>query len=228
MNYRHPQSGQPLIHPGTDKRCFSPSNLFSDKNRIRSSNIKKDETGFTLIELMVTVSLIIVFVSMAVTYNRTADQQIALYREQGKLVNTFYQARSLAITTFNRSAQSLDACGYGIHIASSTSLTLFKDLPDPLNNNQCKDYASLVPSSIYTGSEEDVNSIPLEDITISQICGGSICRNVVDNPIDVLFTPPNPSVFSNISFPIVISLHAPSVSPDLNITINQFGQISVQ
>ena len=191
-------------------------------------NYRQSQSGFTLIELMVTITLIIVFVSMAVSYNRTADQQIALYREQGKIANAFYQARSMAITTFNRNAQSLDACGYGIHIASSTSLMLFKDLPDPLNNNQCKDYASLIPSSIYTGSEEDVNQIPLENITISQICGSSICSNVVDNPVDILFTPPNPDVFSNISFPIVISLHAPNVSPDLDITINQFGQISVQ
>jgi prepilin-type N-terminal cleavage/methylation domain-containing protein len=193
-------------------------------------NYRHSQSGFTLIELMVTISLIIVFVSMAVSYNRTADQQIALYREQGRVANAIYQARSMAIATFNRNTQSLDACGYGIHVASSTSLMIFKDLTDPLNNNQCKDYANLAPSSIYTGSDEDVNSIPLEGVTISQICGNgnSICYDVNNYPVDFLFVPPNPNVFSNISFPIVISLHAPGVSSDLGITINQFGQISVQ
>ena len=185
-------------------------------------NYPKSQSGFTLIELMVTISMIVIFVSMAASYNRTADQQISLYREQGRVVNALYEARSLAITTYNRNPNSLDACGYGIHIASSTSLMVFKDLPDPLNNNQCKSYTQPT-GGIYTGSEEDVDSVSLSGVTINVVGG-----DVNSNPVDILFVPPDPVVFSNQPFPLVLSLHAPIISTDLNITINQFGQVTVQ
>lgn len=223
MSYRRLQSGLTPLHlVKTDKRSLWLLRLLSRKNIIRFKNLEEYVTGFTLIELMVTITLIAIFVSMAALYNRTADQQISLYREQGKVANAFYRARSLAITTFNRNPQSLDACGYGIHIASTDSLIIFKDLPDPLNDNQCKDYTSS-PSSIYTGSQEDVELVYINNVAINLVGG-----NVADSPLDILFVPPDPRVFSNKNFPIVLSLHAPNISPDLNITINQFGQISVQ
>ena len=67
--------------------------LFSNKNK----NFK--DLGFTLIELMVTVSLTVLFTAFAATSNRSTNNQIALYTEQGKIINLIYKARSLAIST---------------------------------------------------------------------------------------------------------------------------------
>ncbi len=185
-----------------------------------------DSNGFTLVELLVTISLMAVFVTFALGYNRTADQQLALFREEGKFVNEIYKARSLAITTFNRTGTSTDVpCGYGIHIASSTAVTLFKDLPDVPGN--CKDYTQLSLGSIYSSQNgnEDVETISLNGIYISY--SGSSDFSL--NPIDILFVPPDPSVYSNKNFPINLQLTSPALSTSpIAVTINQFGQISTQ
>jgi prepilin-type N-terminal cleavage/methylation domain-containing protein len=174
------------------------------------------KSGFTLIELLIVISMIAIFVSMAAGYNRNTDKQITLYREQGKVINAFYRARSLAIATYSQNPQSPDACGYGIHIASSTALVIFKDLP--ASDGKCKIYAQPTGIGIYDGAEED-----LEVINLSGVSFGSGSENT-----DVLFVPPNPDVFSNKTFPVTFSLSAPGVSSSLQISINQFGQIIVQ
>jgi prepilin-type N-terminal cleavage/methylation domain-containing protein len=179
------------------------------------------QSGFTLVELLVTVSLIIIFTASAATYNRTADQQIALFREQGKVVNEIYKARALAISTFNRTSSSADIpCGYGIHIESANSIVLFKE-PASQRNNDCQTFPSIIYNADPT---KDVEVVPLTGVSIT-VPDGIIDQ---DNSIDILFVPPDPKVYSNKSFPITLSLQATRIASPVNIEINKFGQISVQ
>ncbi len=191
---------------------------------IKKLNIIFESKGFTLVELLVTVSLMAVFVTFALGYNRTADQQLSLFREEGKFVNEIYKARSLAITTFNRTGKSVDVpCGYGIHIASSTAVTLFKDLPDISGN--CKTYTQPALNIYSPNSGEDVETISLNKIYISYAGSSDFSLNSVD----FLFVPPDPSVYSNKDFPINLQLTSPALpTSPISITINQFGQVSIQ
>jgi type II secretory pathway pseudopilin PulG len=185
--------------------------------------------GFTLVELLITISLIILFTATAATYNRTSDQQISLFREQGKVANEIYKARSLAITTFNRTSQSKDVpCGYGIHIDSADSIILFKEPASEMRNKNCTDFTS----SIYNGdASKNVEVVPVEGVSIME-GGASITAPDeeinADNQIDILFVPPDPTVYSNKNFPITLSLKATRIESPLDIVINEFGQISVQ
>lgn len=170
--------------------------------------------GFTLIELLVTISLIVIFTATAATYNRSTQQQIALFREQGRIINQVYQARSLAITTYNRPSDNTEVpCGYGIHIdrENPTEVILFRD--NPSLDGSCRDY-DLYAGGIYEGEEEVFERATLNGVTVSA------------NFSDLLFVPPDPKVYldSVSDFPATMTLET-SRGLSVRMTINRFGQI---
>lgn len=179
----------------------------------------KSQKAFTLIELLVTVSLMVLFTAGAALYNRGGDKQISLYREQGKVINQLYRVRSLAITTFDRFTDDAEGapCGYGISIPDDgAALIIFKDMP--LADDSCPVYYQNSPQFMYDGGDEFVEEIVLKDVMV-----------VEPNFRDILFVPPDPKVFSNISLsgqPATLRLHAERVSFDLVVSVNQFGQIT--
>lgn len=165
--------------------------------------------------MLVTISLVFIFTAVSASYNRTADQRISIFREQGKLVNEIYQARALSISTYTRE-QTFESlpCGYGIYVNSGppAKLFLFKDLPNP--DGSCKTYAQPSGIALYNGPEENVKEIELKDVTVET------------NFSQMLFVPPDPMVYADRGFPLEIKLRN-ARGGETQITINRFGQVSV-
>jgi len=186
--------------------------------------IKKSQRAFTLIELLVTVSLIIIFTATAVGYNRKIDQQIALFREQGRVINEVYKVRSLAITTYNRADNSQVPCGYGIHIpqdAQGTSRMLVIKEPASVTQD-CTSFDSFLPlyddQSVFDEQNKKVEEVVFSGVTIQA------------NVSDILFVPPDPKVYAfgqtaGTLFPVVITIQTQAGFGSI-ISINEFGQIT--
>jgi hypothetical protein len=182
--------------------------------------LKDSVSGFTLVEILVTVGLLVLFTGMAVTYNRSTDQQVALYREQGKIINKIYEVRALAVSTFNRTAGSDVPCGYGIHFdMNANQLTVYKDIPD-FFTDECPVYPTHTNQpSFDDNGRELVEVVQLEGIQMSSVYGAF-------QEADVLFVPPDPQVYTDRTrFPVAIELSAPRVATPLLVSINEFGQI---
>ncbi len=75
--------------------------------------LKKNKSGFTIIELIVVFSVISILSSYLILYNKTSESQIALSLEQSKIINLINQAKSLAISTY---LSPNPPCGYGVKI----------------------------------------------------------------------------------------------------------------
>lgn len=171
--------------------------------------VKKN--AFTLVELLVTLSIIMIFMSGTIIYNKTTNQQMALFREEGNIIAMIQKAKSLAVSTFSVAGDEIP-CGYGIHMfPEENKVIIFKEIPGP-SNSDC----TFFQGNFYN-EEEKIEELKLKEVFLSA------------NFNDILFIPPDPSVYSNIDFSqqkaeIVIS------SPrggDLSFNINKFGQISV-
>lgn len=181
---------------------------------------KNSTSGFTLVEILVTVGLLVLFTGMAATYNRSTDQQVALYREQGKIINKIYEARALAVSTFNRDAGSEVPCGYGIHFdMNKNQLIVYKDLPD-FFTDECPVYPTHTNQPSFDNTEQElVEVVQVEGIQMSSVYGAF-------QEADVLFVPPEPQVYTDRTrFPVAIELSAPRVATPLLVSINEFGQI---
>ena len=55
--------------------------------------------GFTLIEVMIVVSMIVIFTAVGLGYSQDAGGQISFFRDQSKFVSEIYRVRAMAIAT---------------------------------------------------------------------------------------------------------------------------------
>ena len=89
-------------------------------------------SGFTLIEMLVVISITGIFTAMALGYTRQNSAQIILVTEQAKVAGMLQRAKTLALQGLGRSAESEGVC-YGVVFRRTTtlhSLVLFKsDIP---------------------------------------------------------------------------------------------------
>lgn len=186
---------------------------------------QKKQRGFTLIEILVVIVIIGFLSALLVVYNRGSQKQIALFREQAKLVSNLQRAKSLAIQTFKAGDP---VCGYGVHFNPiSNEYIIFRDLKDI--NGTCissnKEYDA--PSGTTECVQECFERFSLVDTGI--FLSSDTSETMIS---DVFFTPPDPLVkltwFVSEQPEATITLKASDSDLSSVVIINKAGQISGQ
>jgi hypothetical protein len=193
-------------------RVRGPVTLETARARSGSSSL----TGFTLIEIIVVVSIIMLLTTIMLLYGKTGESQLILFKEQSRLVSALYRSKALSIETFS---DANSPCGYGVHFDPPSSYLIFKDMAPA---SGCKN-----SDKKYTNSGQTIDEVV--DIYII-----SPEASLVSVPItDVLFIPPDPqTIFQYVNFgdttnPIPLILKSSGGSASLNVSINSAGQISI-
>lgn len=139
----------------------------------------KNMGGFTLLEILVVISLTVMLTGILLIYGASSRQQIILSIEKAKIAQEILRAKSLSISSYKSNLGKV--CGYGIHFNySSKTYFLFNYVPNPDKGIVCDKITQFVPA----GAENDLETF-------------SIDRNLVfgsgPQRIDyVLFVPPDP------------------------------------
>lgn len=135
----------------------------------------KKQDAFTLIEIMVVLFLVVSFTALGLGYNRSTDENIAFFRDQGTIVSEIYKVRSSVLASYT----SGDICAQGIEILDSQTIQVFgqKGPAGP-----CPDYTSKPTLS-------DINKVVIETIALEDVSITSWNFN------EVLFVPPYLSVY---------------------------------
>ena len=68
--------------------------------------------GFTLIEIMIVITVMSILAGALVIYNSSSRQQLVIYVEQAKIAQLVLRARALALSTFTAPNAP---CGYGVY-----------------------------------------------------------------------------------------------------------------
>src|SRR3989344_9601663 len=168
------------------------------------------QSGFTLIETLVTLTITALLIGVLITYNRAGGLQIAVFKDQAKIINTLLRAKSLSLQIFT---EAVPACGYGVHFDAANKIFLiFKDLADPCSGSDNR----------YSGSTEDLEVISLD----SQLKFSNLGLS------DILFIPPEPLVVIDGDLgktgDFLIEIDTLSGGSPKKIKINNFGQVSAQ
>lgn len=96
-------------------------------------NILHSPRGFTLVEIVIVVGVLLVMSSLLMIYTRKGGKQIALYRDHATLNQQLLRARGFSMGKFREDEL---VCGYGVSIMSGgKSYVVFKDLP--ANGTSC-------------------------------------------------------------------------------------------
>ncbi|MFA5392104.1 MAG: type II secretion system protein [Candidatus Paceibacterota bacterium] len=94
--------------------------------------------GFTLIEMMVTLSIVTLLTVMVLVYSRQSEKVTNLIRDSDKMVFELRRAQNLAMLTLQPSIQPI--CGWGIYInkesVPQTQYILFSDFCDGVTPEQ--------------------------------------------------------------------------------------------
>lgn len=180
------------------------------------SFLKKQE-AFTLIEVMVVVFLVVSFTALGIGYNRSSDDNITFFKEQGVIVSEIYKVRSSVLASYTGD----DVCALGIAVSTEgNTLNVFAQGP-PVGNNTCPDF--LGPVYIFDTSNV-LYPIFDEDKGIQQ-------SEIVDSNFEaVLFVPPYLEVKKKMlagyeSDDPCFTIQIGSIAS--GIEINNAGQVSV-
>lgn len=170
----------------------------------------RNDQGFTLIEILVTVTITTLLSAILIGYSRVGNTQIILFKEQARIVNALLRAKSLSLQIFTK---QIPACGYGIHFDSAgRSFILFRDAADLCSDSDNR----------YSGSAEDLGVQILDpQLKFSNL-----------QLIDLLFIPPEPTVIidgdSSKTGDFIIEIDTAAGGNPKKIKVNNFGQVSAE
>ena len=144
------------------------------------NNFKVNSNGFTIIELMVVIAIIVIISAIVIFNVGSQHQNSALLRSAQKLSLDLRLAQSFALSSKTYKTISVP-CGWGLHFngIGSTNYVIFADLAVNPNCSD-RDFVRAADGS------EDFETVNLESgVNINSLSG---------NLSDVVFNPPDPTV----------------------------------
>ncbi len=180
-------------------------------------------SGFTLIEMLVIISVTLILSAILIGYSREAGKQLLLINNQAKLVSLVARAKSLSIITFLENTlptgqNEPKMCGYGAHLErNSGEVFIFRDMAVDCSASDNK----------YTSSDTkltgELNVFKL-DTKVTQFAS--------DNTLnDIIFIPPDPTIIINSDRSVqdaVIGIETKDGSGKVVVKVNNAGRISTK
>ena len=147
--------------------------------KLKIKNLKFS-SGFTLIEMLVTLAIVTALSAMVLGYSRKSETTTYLAREGNRIVFELRRAQSQAMLMLQQDSESEKVCGWGIYIDESDiphveQFLLFADLCEIDESNG---------NGKYDGDEEKTE-------TISLLKGVEIFYSDASS---IVFIPPEPRI----------------------------------
>ena len=180
-----------------------------------NKNLYPKKRGFTLIEILVVTALTAILSGIAIGYSNTGQQNIALFRDQAKVINAILRAKSLAVQSYVKGGAG---CAYGVHFDQGGSFRIFRDLDELSERHDC----SSANNRYSPNLGEDLNPPEISSLESSlSFAPGSI--------LDISFIPPEPKVLiDQTSKDGKVVIQTKSGNNLKNISVNRFGQVNTQ
>ncbi len=172
---------------------------------------KGDARAFSINEVIIVMAITVFLSGMLLSYNRSSEKQIVIFKDQALIVGVVNRAKSLAAERYTGSGGA-NACAFGVEVNIATrQIVLFQDIKPGNDVFACKEIGgSYLPSvsngfmySPDTDERETLETLSLDPRTIMTMTANGV--NVVDKG-DILFIPPDLDATSTNAFPLVIAL----------------------
>ncbi len=181
------------------------------------------KNGFTIVEILVTLSIMAMLSGILIIYGRSSEKQLLLFRDQAKIVNAILKAKSLALNTYSKDGAP---CAYGVHFDSvKKEYRIFKDLDSNGSNLDCSATADRIYSSSPSPNSEDLNPPIVETL------GQNLSFKEPLAATDIIFIPPDNNAIITPDPSPQTQINIEITNPEgiaKKIKINVFGQVSAE
>lgn len=191
---------------------FTPSNF-----------LKKNLGGFTLIELSIVVSIILILSTVVLANYSAGQKELALSRSIYKLAQDLRIAQELAMSTKDfGSPPSPPKGGYGIkfNVSEPNHYILFADCDADKNYDISGSAGQCFNADVAGGYPEKLEDISIEkNVKIYSLSAG--------NNLIITFTSPNPDVYFNPDSSLVI-ITLSANGKQKSVKVNKAGLIDIE
>ena len=211
-----------------------------------SGSFRRNNKGFTLIEIVVVMGVIAILSSMMLGYGQRNNKQVLLVTSQAKIASIFARAKFLSIQSFfNLASEEEYVCAYGILITYPKTISIFKNIsedadercPGPLSLSDL-DYVNQYEyskESVVGGMKSVLLSGELNQIQLSDRSGLELCKDGGCEGSDYfIFIPPEPIAkivkFGDDADSLTVSVKLENEEErefTLGVTVTKDGQIQV-
>lgn len=180
-----------------------------------------NSSGFTLVELFIVVTVVMILSSVVILYGKTNKEQMFLFQDQSKIIGNLNRAKFLSLQAYKREFGK--DCGYGVHFEPSGKVVVYKDRIEP-GISSCFELAhNFGYSAVPAGPDEKISSFDLNPAV--KIKSGGFT--------DAVFVPPIPQVVikdagGSVFDEAVLELTAEGSKSSVKVKINKYGQIMGQ
>lgn len=158
-----------------------------DTNKIPNENRKPSSLGFSLLEMLMVISIVGVFSSLfIINFRSSSTNTTARHQVSSIIVSNIRNIQSMALSGTQFNGQIV--CGYGIHYLSQTNYLIYTRQPDGAGN--------------CTGNVNYSNNSPTLNVNQYTIGNSSMIirwspnnSNPNVSKDDIFFQPPDPKVF---------------------------------
>lgn len=112
---------------------------------MRRLNLKR---GFSLIEMLVVVGIVIFLAGMVVAYSSSTGRKMMLYAEQSKVASVLSRAKSLALQKYSVGS-GVSACAFGVEFILPGTYKIFR--VDTNSSGVCNVYTPMDEFTLSSG-----------------------------------------------------------------------------
>ncbi len=190
--------------------------------------ILNSRRGFTLVELLVVIAVMVFLSAYIISYQKTGQRQITLYVEAQKMASLILKAKSLAIESFVDVSQG--NCGYGLEVNyNQGSYNMFYYATSTTNNQSKYIQCPGIKKNGVLASDQIVAFSGVERLNSGLVFQTPMPDDAI---YYVLFVPPDPetliadqngNIFSGSG---IINIKTKDGLAKAAITVNSAGQVN--
>ena len=190
--------------------------------------IRRQKNGFSLIELIVVVTIIALISAIVLVNYRGGQERFALQRSTHILAQDMRHAQELAMRAENFHG-TVSRGGFGVHLVSNTSsYILFADCDGDRVFDVTTDFTTECANSGRTGF-----GVRSEELEIRQLERGVIITSISPaSPSTIVFIPPDPAILINngvvTSTTITLGIMIDGVNVTSSVIVNNAGLIAIE
>lgn len=198
-------------------------------------NFKINNKGFTLVEAIVVIAIMVTLTAILLGYSRNSEKQIIFFKEESLLIGSILRAKGFAIETFQPqinpgvSLPSELICGWGIHFNSNDNeYSIFQDL---VPSGDPPSYCDTPAAGNFNVADKIFETFRLNSniIVIAQLDVNPGPSN--NSTLDITFKPPDPRVVftpsTSNTIEALIKLKLTDNSRCSLIKVNKGGRVEV-